>query len=277
MKKIYMILAAAALVAAAAACQKNETTAPETEPATQGVTLNITVASLTPDTKAIKTGWEDVDVLHVYLEDATTYESDFDLQFDPLANNWYFSKAPSAAVVTRLEAGGGTGYLHGFWEDSNVCMTGGSWDKAGNSIKFPGYDNSATTGIYGHLVADFSNIAYTYSAGVLTANINAWRFRTDLQIVVSGLSFTPGRYTLYSDQIENLSMMMVNIGTPVETNVGYMGTGSDYRIAGIKNDDGVAFVGAIASTAEQDYVINVKWDDSDEYGPWLTLVDKSVI
>ena len=259
MKKIYMILAAAALVAAAAACQKNETPAPETEPADQSVSLNITVASLTPDTKAIKTGWEDVDILHVYLEDATTYESDFDLQFDHLANSWYFSKAPSEAVIARLVESGG--HLHGFWEDSNYCMTGGSWDKSGNFINFPGIDVASTTGVYGHLVADFRDIPYTYSGGVITANINSWRFRTDLQIVISGLTFTPGRYTLYSEQIENLNSICINsnnIGIPIESFTDYMGTGSDFRIAGISNDDGVAFVGAIASTAEQNYVINVK-------------------
>ena len=76
MKKIYMILAAAVLAAAAASCQKNEIAAPEVEQTPQSVKVNITVSSLTPDTKAIKTGWENGDKLNVYLEDAADFTPD---------------------------------------------------------------------------------------------------------------------------------------------------------------------------------------------------------
>ena len=271
MKKIYMILAVAALVGAAAACQKNEVTAPEAQPAAQNVTVNITVSSLTPETRAIKTGWENGDVLHVYLDDATSYEPDFDLTFD--GSKW-MSSGLSAGVIARLKATGG--YLHGFWEDTNVCMSNASWDKYSGYIEFPGHDDAATTGVYGHLVADFSSIPYTYDSvkGIVSANIKSWRFRTDLQVVITGITFTPGKYTLYSDRIHNLNMITVNDGTPGETYTGYTGSGKAYgNIAGIKNDDGVAFIGAISTTSSTDYVINLK---DNETGVVYTFEKKSM-
>ena len=269
MKKIYMILAVVALVGAAAACQKNEVTAPETQPVAQNVTVNITVSSLTPDTKAIKTGWEAGDILHVYLDDATTYEPDFDLTYDGFI---WSSSILATEVLARLKTSGG--YLHGFWEDTNICMSNASWDKYSNFIEFPGHDDSATTGVYGHLIADFSNIPYTYDSGIITANINSWRFRTDLQVVITGITFTPGKYTLYSDAINNMNMITVNEGTPVGSYASYTDTGKDYgRIAGIKNDDGVAFIGAISTTSSTDYVINLK---DNETGVVYTFEKKSM-
>lgn len=270
MKKIYMILAAAVLAAAATSCQKNEIAAPEVEQTPQSVKVNITVSSLTPDTKAIKTGWENGDVLHVYLDDATTYTPDFDLTYN--GTNWT-SSTLSYEVIGRLKASGG--FLHGFWEDTNLCMSNASWDKYSGYIELPGHDEYATTGVYGHMIADFSGISYTYDnvKGIVSANINSWRFRPDLQIVITGIDFTPGKYTLYSDRISNLNMITVNDGTG-KTYTGYTGTGSaSGRIAGIKNDDGVAFIGAISTTSSVDYVINLK---DNETGVVYTFKKKSM-
>ena len=255
MKKIYTIFAAAAATfALAASCNKIETNEPGNEPVNeQGETVkvNITVGSLTPDTKAVKTGWENGDIIHVYLDDASTYTPDFDLTYD--GTKWSASTL-SAAVIDRLKEDG-TGYLRGFWEESNYCMTEGSWDKTAGYIFFPGSDNFATTGITGRLVADFHGIKYTYdkAAGTLTASIGTWRFRSNFQLVVNGLDFEAGRYTLYSDNVENLHMIIIETpGTAEdkECQASYYGTGSDYgRIAGIQNADGVAFVGNFSSSS----------------------------
>ena len=67
MKKVYIILAAVAWFAAAS-CTQTEINVPETE--VQNVTVNIAVSDLQPGTKAIKTGWSNGDIIHVYLDDA---------------------------------------------------------------------------------------------------------------------------------------------------------------------------------------------------------------
>lgn len=254
MKKIYMILAAAVLAAAAASCQKNEIAAPEVEQTPQSVKVNITVSSLTPDTKAIKTGWENGDKLNVYLEDAADFTPDFVLTFD--GTNWT-SSVFSVAVISRLKKTGG--YLRGFWEASNSCMSSSDWDNGGPAVTFPDAVKDGTTGIVNYLVAEFNNISYTYDAGTLTANINAWRFRTNFQLVVTGLTYEAGRYTLFSNGIDNCNVIDTQTGSaPYECFTSYNGSGSTYgRIAGIPNADGVAFVGGIASETPTDYTFHL--------------------
>ena len=123
-----------------------------------------------------------------------------------------------------------------------------SWDKYGYYIDFPGSDNKSSTGQIQYIVADFSAVSYTFNGSTLTANIDAWRFRANIQIVVTGITFSPGRYTLYSEWIDNFSSIDVRGGSaPYYCFVGYNATGSDGgRIGGIANDDGVAFVGGLS-------------------------------
>lgn len=242
MKKIYTLLFAAAALVAAASCTKTEIVSPESETAPAKVNINISVASLGPESKALKSGWEAGDKIHVYLEDANTYVPDFDLTFD--GTQWTASEL-SSAVIDRLA---GSGTLRGFWESSNNCMDSSSWEKYGSYIDFPGSDNKSSTGQIQYIVADFSAVSYTFDGSTLTANINAWRFRANIQIVVTGISFSPGRYTLYSEWIDNFSGIDVHEGSaPYSCFVGYHVTGSDGgRIGGIANDDGVAFVGGLS-------------------------------
>ena len=103
MKKIYTLLFAAAALVAAASCTKTEIVSPESETAPAKVSININVASLGPESKALKSGWEAGDKIHVYLEDASTYVPDFDLTYD--GTNWTASEL-SSAVVARLAASG---------------------------------------------------------------------------------------------------------------------------------------------------------------------------
>ena len=240
MKKIYSLLFAAAVLIAAASCTKNEINPDEND--NTPVKVNINVASFGPDSKALKSGWEAGDKIHVYLEDASSYAPDFDLTYD--GSKWTASEL-SAAVIARLDA---SGTLRGFWESSNNCMGSASWEKYSYYIDFPGSDNKSSTGQIQYIVADFSSVSYTFDGSTLTASIATWRFRANIQIVVTGISFSPGRYTLYSEWIDNFSGIDVHEGSaPYSCFVGYHVTGSDGgRIGGINNDDGVAFVGGLS-------------------------------
>lgn len=244
MKKTLTLLWMAAAFLAAASCSKSEMDIqePEVPSATESVKVNISVSGLTPDTKAVKKGWEKGDILNVYLDDnKNILTPDFTLTYD--GSSWKAS-ALDASVAARLKTSGGT--LYGFWEDSNSCMSNDAWKKNSTGkgyIYFPGLSEEYTTGVEVHLVASFQEISYTYSNGVLTASINKWKFEQELQIVVSGLTYSPGRYTMYSKGLMVQGMIYVkdNNGFP-NIYIDKRGTGEDgCRIAGIKNQDGVAF------------------------------------
>lgn len=245
MKKTYILLAAAAILAAAVSCNKEQEIIIEEPAAPANVQVNITVGDLEPETKAIKTGWTNGDIIHVYLDDKNkNYESDFELTYD--GTKWNAS-AISSAVAARLKA---SGKLYGFWEASNSCMASASWEKGGDYISNP-YEGSD---YMGYLVADFSEIDYTYSSNTLSAEINTWRFRTNAQIVVTGLS--GDSWTLYSGDI--ISVAGLSFYNPGQCWVSYYGSGSvDGRIRGISNADGLAFVGG--------------WSTSYSIGETITL------
>ena len=249
MKKTLTLLGMAAAFLAAASCSKSEMDTKEPEaPSAESVKVAISVSGFSPDTKAVKTGWETGDIINVYLDDASSYEPDFSLTYD--GSSWNAS-ALDAAVVARLKTSGGT--LFGFWEDSNSCMSSSSsWQKYGSKwMQFPGGS--------GHLVADFSSIPYTWSEGTLTASVDSWRFRTNFQLVVSGLTYEPGRYTLHSKTIASPHSIAIDGECYVTMSRSGFPEG---RIAGIENTDGVAFVGAISDYAIRRHVFTLRDNDT---------------
>lgn len=242
MKKITILLAITALVAGAASCNKIEN-----NNADSGIKVNIAVSDLTPGTKAIKSGWSDGDIINVYLNDATSYVPDFQLTYS--GGSWSAS-AISDAVAARLQAFGGT--LQGFWEGSNSAISGSAWDT--RSSNWIHYDESkdATTGKVQHLIASFADIDYTFDGTTVTASLDTWYFRSNIQIVVTGLP--AGTYALYGDayasgtiSIQNFNNITMGNNTANMPSLRGL-TSSSRRIAGIANEDGIAFVGAMNRT-----------------------------
>ena len=204
----------------------------------QGIKVNITVGSLEQPTKAVKTEWNEGDIINVYLNDKRNYAPDFTLT--RVGSQWKASEL-SATTITALEANP-NGTIKGFWEQTNGT---GAWNKYSYYWDSPDADKGDTSGIVDYLVALFGDISYSYSGGTLTANIDSWSFRTNIQIVVTGIVYESGKYTLYSDAINNISDIRINVSN---VSNGYHATGSAMgRIAGISNADGVAFVGGINS------------------------------
>ena len=144
MKKTLTLLGMAAALWAATSCSKSEMDIqePEIPSATESVKVNISVSSLTPDTKAVKTGWESGDIFNVYLDDATNCVPDFTLTYD--GSSWNASTLDDT-VVARLKTSGGT--LRGFWEGSNSCMSDEAWQGNYTSITFPNFPNFNSTGV----------------------------------------------------------------------------------------------------------------------------------
>ena len=253
MKKTLTLLWTAAALWAAASCSKSEMDIrePETPSAesVESVKVNISVSGLTPDTKAIKKGWESGDIINVYLDNYCGARSDlipdFTLTYD--GSSWKASDLKAEATA-RLKA---SGTLKGFWEASNSCFgSGDRWRKIyfdgdetnrGTQISWPDSDKRKTTGVTSYLLALCNNVAYTYSENTLSASITDWKFATTMQVVVTGLP--EGNYSLRGNNSESIASMNVMSVVPDEIRCGpYSSTG---WISGISNTDGIAFVGTL--------------------------------
>ena len=160
------------------------------------------------------------------------------------------------------------------WYDSNVqenpdlvvTYNGEKWiQKEGATVS--GKNPSTGTGkyakaLYNGTVKVASKDDYTYENSTLTFSIENWKFLTEVQVVVKGLtSASAGSYTLACDKF-----------TPLAAGNGYT-VGSDAitasagtegaAVTGISNTDGVAFVFATAdysssSTDKKDFAFTLK-------------------
>ena len=242
-----MIFAGLALLLGSASCNKVDNGGVKTP----DVKIDIQVAELGTSTKAIKTGWTEGDVVNVYLSDATSYVPDFTLTYDGEA--WTPSEMTDG-VKARLKE---SGTIKGFWEASNTAASvGGDWDRYGSYISF-NQSNSATSGVKQYLTACFS-ASYTYDDGSLTAAIDSWTFPQGLiQIVVTGLEHD--QFCLTQDNIMTLNMYDIT-----DDNIEPSPYGAGRRIAGIENEDGLAFVGCLNTNLFDGHEFTLKLYDLED-------------
>ena len=236
MKKINIVFAAFALIAVMAACDKEETLGLEK------VRINISVSDFDPSTRALKSGWENGDIINVYLDDVVSHTPDFTLTYGE--SGWTSSELTSYAVSRLKESG----KLKGFWESSNSAVTGTGWKKwmSGTNYAFfdyPFLDKASTNGVQTFVTAQFGYLPYKYEQGTLSAEINKWNITTNFQLVVTGLP--AGSYSLYTgpNTLKVCTRISISSG---QGDVSMYDSSDSYRIAGIPNADGVAFVGKVA-------------------------------
>ena len=235
MKKINIVFAAFALIAVMAACDKEETQGLEK------VRINVSVSDFDPSTRALKSGWENGDIINVYLDDVVSHTPDFTLTYGE--SGWTASELSSVAV-SRLKS---SGKLKGFWESSNSAVSGEGWKRWMSGTKyayfdFPDKSNASTTGVKTVAVAQFG-VDYNYDGTILSAEINSWSITTNFQLVVTGLP--EGSYSLYTD---SNTLTVCNdicvLGSRVD--VSMQGDAIEtYKIGGVTNADGVAFIGRV--------------------------------
>ena len=242
-----MIFAGLALMLGSASCNKVDDKLLNTS----NVKIEINVAELGISTKAVKTGWENGDIINVYLSDATSYVPDFTLTYD--GDAWTPSEMTDG-VKARLQE---NGTIKGFREASNTAASvGGDWDRYGSYISF-NQSNPATSGVKQYLTACFS-ASYTYADGSLTAAIDSWTFPQGLiQIVVTGLEHDQFCLTQYN--IVTLNMYDI---TDEDILPGFYG--SNCRISGIENEDGLAFVGCLNTNLNDGHEFAIKLYDLKE-------------
>ena len=188
MKKT-IILASLALMAAFSSCNKSEMPEAAT---TDGIKLNITVADLSTETKAVKSGWENGDRLNLFFdgwnEIAYKYnyqkEPDMILKYD--GSKWQI-ESQVASLSTRLKSTGGK--FIAVWESSNDLMNFSSYEWASPTVyyHFPTTKNTHTSDQYvmhANMVVFSESIDYSFKGSTLTATISTWTFGTKLKILV---------------------------------------------------------------------------------------------
>ena len=188
MKKT-IILAGFALMAAFSSCNKSEMPEAAT---TDGIKLDITVADLSTETKAVKKGWENGDRLNLFFEgwnesatsDNYQKEPDMILKYD--GSKWQI-ESQVASLSTRLKESGGK--FTAFWESSNDLMNFSSYEWASPTVyyHFPTTKNTHTSDQYvmhANMVVFSESIDYSFKGSTLTAAISTWTFDTKLKILV---------------------------------------------------------------------------------------------
>ena len=206
MKKIFIFFAAMAAVLSS--CSKSELESVSVNDG-KDIVLNISVSNPGADTKAlIKEGWAENDEISIWY-DANMQENP-DLVITYNGTKWIQKEG---ATVSRNTPSTGTGKY------AKALYNG--------TVKVASKDN------------------YTYDGTTLTFNIANWKFLTEVQVVVKGLtSASAGSYTLACDKFTPLAAGngYTVSADGITASKGDKGT----AVTGISNADGVAFVFATA-------------------------------
>ena len=172
-----ILLAVLALVAAFTSCSKSEM--PNNEQ-TDAIKLNITVAGLSTETKAVKSNWVNGDKLNLYFngwnKDATeeNYQSQPDMILIYDGSKWEIQSQVSS-LSTRLKNSGETFTV--FWESTNNLMSFTNEYDSYSVWYYTPKKNNQDTVYHTPMLVYSAGIDYTFDGTTLTANVSSWDFR----------------------------------------------------------------------------------------------------
>ncbi|MBS7291102.1 MAG: hypothetical protein KIG58_02100 [Bacteroidales bacterium] len=246
MKKT-IILAGFALMAAFSSCNKSEMPEAAT---TDGIKLNITVADLSPETKAVKKGWENGDRLNLYFEgwneiaykDNFQNEPDLILKYD--GSKWQI-ESQVASLSSRLKESGGK--FSAFWESSNDLINYESIEWGAPSVYYGHHwtKNTHTNNqnvMHANMVVSSEQIDYSFNGSTLTAAISNWTFGTKLKILVKTDD------TAVKGNADNL-VLQVKIGDDrYAITKGCIVVFTDLTISHTSSANGIGMQGAVAES-----------------------------
>ena len=243
MKKIVILFATVSVLMMVASCQK------ESPLAADKVKVQIEVADLEPDTKAIKTGWVAGDKINIWFGDAYWDEVPQLVLTRTAGGTWAHSEI-SASVLAGLSATGGT--FKAVYEASNTMFNtaissayayfpNNEWFEYsyGGSVR-DAYIRPAILSCYANAVS------YEYDGSTITATITGWHALTGLQVVVAGLEGDASDYVAtFNNYVDYAGAFYFNPGTKQIERGAYgtcNGLGNAYNWdLGVSNPDGVAF------------------------------------
>ena len=187
MKKT-IILAGFALMAAFSSCNKSEMPEAAT---TDGIKLNITVADLSPETKAVKSGWVNGDRLNLYFEGWNESATSDNYQKEPYmilkydGSKWQI-ESQVESLSSRLKSTGGK--FTALWESGNDLIgyrlkwyDHAVWyQHSYNRNQYTSYNDT----YHSPMVVHSAGVEYTFDGSTLTANISDWIFDTKFKVLV---------------------------------------------------------------------------------------------
>ena len=286
MKKT-IILASLALMAAFSSCNKSEMPEAAT---TDGIKLDITVADLSTETKAVKSGWVNGDRLNLYFEgwneiaykDNYQNEPDMILKYD--GSKWQI-ESQVASLSSRLKESGGK--FTALWESSNDLMNFSSYEWASPTVyyHFPTTKNTHTSDQYvmhANMVVFSESIDYSFKGSTLTAAISTWTFDTKLKILVKTDD------TAVKDNANNL-VLQVKIGDDLyarpkgdvivdATDLSILGASSNVigMQGAVAESDGLAFYYECCQATESDNIVFTLIDTSNGNKKQYTVTGKDL-
>lgn len=245
MKKISIL--AVCFIALFASCSK-EQALPE-DKTTSKVTVEINVADLAPDTKALKQNWEDGDIINIWFQGVSSPNYPYWKQLPHLvltrtAGAWVASDVDEALLSA-------SGNFSAVYESSNSLFASATdnerlYFSEGTPFRFDSFSNDTKT-IHVPLICK-AVINYTYDSGTkkISANIDTWRFETRLQVTVKGLSYVADRYAMtFANNIYYFSQLYYYDGSidgsGTDDCEGIKDSFLNTWIEGVSNTDGTAF------------------------------------
>lgn len=183
MKKIIILFLAVFAILPFVSCNKES--APEQGPALP-LTVNITVSDPHAGSRAVKSGWENGDVINFWFDANQSQVPDLTLTYQD--GDWI----PSGVRAEIAQDFKEEGHLKFFWEGSNSWNT---WKQA-YGPSFPNsYAPAAGNGfpLVLHESENRDDNVYHFDAATntLTANLK-WTYATNVQVVVEGITPTDG-------------------------------------------------------------------------------------
>ena len=259
MKKA-IFMAAALLCAVLSSCTKEI----EQPSSPNDIKFNISVADVNPATKALKQDWAAGDKLYVWFMFDQQQEPDLVMTYD--GAKWKTGTLRSGITAEALAEACDD------YENTVICYYEGFNDL--NKYSYELVDDygllshTTTLGgtaytqmpmvLYGESVYEFDTDTNTLTAtlGKVVDYSGGWKYITDLQVVVTGLSGDAGKYTLGCDKL--IGPMYFNLGGGFDPEI--------RTVAGVSNADGAAFYFTFDTTGQQDYTFTLT-DYTDESNP----------
>ena len=259
-----ILLAVLALVAAFTSCSKSEM--PNNEQ-TDAIKLNITVAGLSTETKAVKSNWVNGDKLNLYFNgwNKVATEENYQSQPDMIliydGSKWEIQSQVSS-LSTRLKNSGETFTV--FWESTNNLMSFTNEYDSYSVWYYTPKNNNQDTVYHTPMLVYSAGIDYTFDGTTLTANVSSWKFddskfkvlvKTDLttlkenannfvlQVKVGEKSYAVGRGPINVDRSEY---------------VNYINTGGCNKIGmqgAVVESDGLAFYYNSCEATDSDVIL----------------------
>jgi len=243
MKKLALYFSTVVAALLFAACDKEIILSDDNRggDSSDSVVVNISVDGMFGnDTKAVKAGWENGDKLNIWF-DGAYWNVAPQLVLTYNGSSWDASSVSSSILSA-------SGKFIVIYEASNSLFNA---TISNTYARFPG---NSTDG-YNVPVSCYKNgVSYTFSDGTLTANISGWKFFSQLQVVITGLSKSADMYAMTIDGVENRSAFLFSNNAAYASNHSTGGWS-----AGVANSDGVAFCyGLNSNTNARDITFTLK-------------------